>query len=72
MSVLTLTDAQIDELLRAPKRVQNPASREREDGKHLRRDYRVVTENGGHEFILFARQSTIIKNGFSAGLRWRS
>ena len=72
MSVLTLTDAQIDDLLRVPKRVQNPASRERQDGKHLRRDFRVVSEDGRHEFVLFTRQSTIIKNGFSAGLRWRS
>jgi hypothetical protein len=72
MSVLTLTDAQIDELLRMPKRVQNPASREREEGKHLRRDYRVLSDDGRHEFILFTRQSTIIRNGFSAGLRWRS
>ena len=72
MSVLTLTDAQIDELLRTPKRVQNPASREREEGKHLRRDYRVASDDGRHEFILFTRQSTIIKDGFSAGLRWRS
>ena len=72
MSVLTLTDAQIDELLRTPKRVQNPASREREDGKHLRRDYRVASDDGRHEFILFTRQSTVIKDGFSAGLRWRS
>ena len=72
MSVLTLTDAQIDELLRMPKRVQNPASREREDGKHLRRDYRVASDDGRHEFVLFTRQSTVIKQGFSAGLRWRS
>ena len=72
MSVLTLTDAQIDELLRTPKRVQNPASREREEGKQLRRDYRVASDDGRHEFILFTRQSTVIKDGFSAGLRWRS
>lgn len=72
MPFLTLTDAQIDELLRTPKRVQNPSSRERADGKHLRRDYRVMSEDGHHEFILFTRQSTIIKDGFSVGLRWRS
>lgn len=72
MSVLTLTDSQIDDLLRAPKRVQNPASREREDGKHLRRDYRVLSDDERHEFVLFTRQSTIIKDGFSVGLRWRS
>jgi hypothetical protein len=72
MSVLTLTDAQIEDLLRMPKRVQNPASRERQDGKHLRRDFRVLSEDGRHEFVLFTRQSTVVKNGFTAGLRWRS
>ncbi len=72
MSLLTLTDAQIEDLLRMPKRVQNPASRERQDGKHFRRDFRVVSEDGQHEFVLFTRQSTVISNGFSAGLRWRS
>ena len=35
MSILTLTDAQIEDLLRTPKRVQNPGSREREEGKHV-------------------------------------
>ena len=72
MSVLTLTDAQIEDLLRMPKRVENPASRERQDGKHMRRDFRVFSEDRRQEIILFTRQSTIIRNGFSAGLRWRS
>lgn len=72
MSVATLTDAQIDEFLRLPKRVQNPSSRERKEGKHLRQDYRVVSTDGQHEFVLFTRQSTVIRSGFSAGLRWRA
>jgi len=72
MSILTLTDAQIEDLLRTPKRVQNPGSREREEGKHVRRDFRVHSEDGRHEFVLFTRQSTVIPDGFSAGLRWRS
>ena len=72
MSLLTLTDAQIEELLRTPKRVQNPGSRERLEGKHLRRDFRVHSDDGRHEFVLFTRQSTVIQDGFSVGLRWRS
>jgi hypothetical protein len=71
MSLLTLTDAQIEELLQCPKRVQNPGCRERQEGKHLRRDYRVTSTDERHEFILFTRQSTVIREGFSAGLRWR-
>jgi hypothetical protein len=72
MSIPTLTDAQIEALLPTPKRVQNPRSREREEGKHVRRDFRVQSEDGRHEFVLFTRQSTVIQDGFSAGLRWRS
>ena len=72
MSLITLTDTQIEELLRMPKRVQNAGSREREDGKHLRRDFRVQSDDDRHEFVLFTRQSTVIQDGFSAGLRWRS
>lgn len=72
MSLVTLTDAQIDELLATPKRVQNPGSRVREEGKHLRRDFQVVSTDERHEFILFTRQSKVILDGFSAGLRWRA
>lgn len=72
MTVLTLTEAVVADLLACAKHVENPGSRERVDGKHLRRDYRVVSDDGHHEFALFTRQSTIVRSGFSAGLRWRS
>lgn len=55
-----------------PKRALNPGSREREEGKHRRRDFRIQSEDERHEFVLFTRQSTVIQSGFSAGLRWRS
>lgn len=72
MSVALLTDAQIDALLTCQKRVKNVASREKRDGKHLRRDFNVVSVDEELEFILFTRQSTVIPESFSAGLRWRS
>lgn len=43
MGVETLTDAEIAALLSLPKRVENPQAREKADGKHLRRDFRVVS-----------------------------
>ena len=66
------TDAWIEALLALPKRVENPSARERAEGKHLRRDYQVVSDDGLHRFTLFTRQSTKIANGFSAGLRWHA
>lgn len=72
MSLLALTDAQIQEFLACNKRVENPGSKQRTEGKHVRRDFHVISEDGRHEFVLFTRQSTVISENFSAGLRWRS
>ena len=72
MGIETLTDDKIAQLLTAPKRVENPQARERLEGKHLRRDYRVASEDGEHRFALFTRQSTKISDGFSAGLLWHA
>ena len=71
MSLSTLTDTQIQALIACPKRVENPNSREHTDGKHIRRDHKVVSADGVHAFVLFRRQSTLIADSFSAGLRWR-
>ena len=72
MGIETLTDDMIAELLACPKRVENPQAREKVEGKHRRRDYRVLSEDGAHRFTLFTRQSTKIPNGFSAGLLWHA
>ena len=72
MALETLTDEQIQSLLACAKRVENPQVREKTEGKHLRRDYRVVSLDGEHLFTLFTRQSSRIVNGFSAGLLWKS
>ncbi len=70
MGIETLTDEKIAQLLACLKRVENPQARERQEGKHSRRDYRVVSEDGQHRFGLFTRQSARIVDGFSAGLLW--
>lgn len=72
MSLVTLTDAQIEDFVSCRKRVENPGSKVRTEGKHTRRDFRVHSEDGRHEFVLFTRQSTVINDNFSAGLRWKS
>ena len=72
MSLVALSDVQIDEFLACPKRVENPGSKSRIDGKHVRRDFRVSSDDGRHEFILFTRQSALISESYSAGLRWKA
>ena len=72
MGLETLTDEKIAQLLALPKRVENPLSREKIEGKHKRRDYRVVSDDGMHRFTLFTRQSIKIADGFSAGLLWHA
>lgn len=72
MGIETLTDEKIAQLLACAKRVENPQARERQEGKHLRRDYRIVSDDGEHRFALFTRQSTTITDGFSAGLIWHA
>ena len=66
----TLTDEQITALVAMPKRAENPNAKARSEGKHARRDFRVLSADGSHEFALFTRQSLLLPDGFSAGLRW--
>lgn len=66
----TLTDEQIATLLEMPKRIENPNAKVRGEGRHLRRDFRVVSTDGTHEYALFTRQNLLLPHGFSAGLRW--
>lgn len=67
-----LTDAQINSLMEMPKRIENPGAKTRTEGKHTRRDFRVKSNDGKHEFSLFVRQSALLPDSFSTGLRWLS
>ena len=66
----TLTDEQIVALLEMPKQVDNPNAKARTEGRHSRRDFRVISADGAQEFALFTRQNLLLPHGFSAGLRW--
>ena len=66
----TFTDEQIAQLMALAKRVENPSAKSKNEGKHIRRDFRVVSTDGAHQFALFTRQSSLLPQGFSAGLRW--
>lgn len=67
-----LTDDQINPLMEMHKRIENPGAKNRIEGKHTRRDFRVKSMDDKHEFALFVRQSTLLPDSFSAGLRWLS
>ena len=72
MGIETLTDEKITQMIAMPKRIENPQARERQEGKHLRCDFRVVSSDEQHRFTLFTRQSTKIGDGYSAGLMWHA
>lgn len=72
MSIEALTQAEIDALIAYPKRVINPSSRPKTEGKHIRCDYQVASLDDRHQFVLFTRQSTMNPESFTVGLRWRS
>lgn len=67
-----LTDEQINSLISMSKRVENPSAKSRTEGKHTRRDFRIKSLDDKYEFSLFTRQSTMIPDSYSAGLRWLS
>jgi len=70
MASETLTEEQLGVLVAMPKRVENPNSKTKTEARHSRRDFRVVSIDGSHEFSLFTRQSLLLPEGFSVGLRW--
>lgn len=72
MAIDSLTDGQIAELITCQKQVGRANSRARPEGKHVRRDYAARSLDERHEFVIFTRQSTVIPENFSAGLRWKS
>jgi hypothetical protein len=70
MSFESLTDQKNTELIQMPKRVTNAKAREIQDANHLRRDYKVESEDGKEDFVLFTRQNKTVNDDFSCGLRW--
>lgn len=72
MTASNLTDEEITRLISLPKIAENPRAKSRTVGKHIQIDYRVISDDGKHEFAMFTRQSTVINDSFTAGLRWIS
>lgn len=65
-----ITDERLQALISMPKRVLNPRARTKIEGRHERVDFKVASIDGLHEFALYTRQSTKLKNSYSAGIRW--
>lgn len=72
MQAESLTQAQIDLLIACPKQADGARARDRQEARHLQRDYRLQSEDGEHSFIAFTRQNVRLTDDFSAGLRWLS
>ena len=72
MAIDNLTEAQITDLITCQKGVERATTKSRREGKHIRRDFVARSADGRHEFVIFTRQSTVIEESFSAGLRWKS
>ena len=69
-----LTDADIDDLIRRPKRIvkKSPASNYREDGQNKRCDLELVDiEDERLEYRVFIRQNTNFIENFTIGLSHR-
>jgi len=72
MSVVGLSDEQIQRLIRCPKQVDNPDARPKKEARHIRQDFMAHSLDSPDRFVVFTRQSIIIPDSFTAGLRWRS
>ena len=68
MSVDTLTDARIAELLKVHKVINNPNAKIVDRGKYKKVNYKAYSEH--HEFTIYTRQNILIENDFSCGLIW--
>lgn len=62
-----LTDKDIDDLIRLPKRISNPAARWQDKPGHRQRNFNIVASN--HSFILYLRQNLFDDKDFSCGLK---
>ena len=72
MSVVSLSDEQIQRLICCPKQVDNPDVKPKKEARHIRRDFVAHSLDSPDKFVVFTRQSTIIPDSFTAGLRWKS
>ncbi|WP_414041559.1 hypothetical protein ACJU26_05720 [Acidithiobacillus sp. M4-SHS-6] len=69
MTMESVNDAMIAELLTRRKQVTNPNVREADKASHIQKNFRVVSSDG-YEFNLYWRQNKRVKDDFSCGLAW--
>jgi len=71
MSIESISQDKIDELIAMPKRIRNPNARVVVKAQHQQVNYHVV---GADEFVfnLYSRQNTNIPEDFSCGLSWNT
>jgi hypothetical protein len=66
-----MNDAEIQRLIRVPKRVSEaPAKNWRQDLAQKRKDFRLTSIEGQESFRAFARQSMVFPENFSIGLEY--
>ncbi|MCB9168866.1 MAG: hypothetical protein H6597_03260 [Flavobacteriales bacterium] len=65
-----ITDAELDDLRRMPKQVENPRARAQRIEGREQFNYTLVSEDGEHRFQLYTRQNTRpgMADSFSCGL----
>ena len=68
MSIDTLTDEIISQLISEPKVVQNKRKKAAYKMKHEERNYDVVSRDGKHSYTLIIRQSLVKPSNYSCGL----
>jgi hypothetical protein len=72
MGAAALTDERIAQLLAMRKHVAGPMRfKPKHKGDHLEQDWSLTGEDGSR-FLLYARQSTKLADGFSCGLSWEA
>jgi len=73
MSLDTMTDDRILDLVNVPKRVTNPQARRRIENGYARQNFTVQSEDGTlstFEIYLRQNQRPEMQDNFSCGLRW--
>lgn len=65
------TDADLDRLIRCPKRFTSPPSPQlRLERGHYRNDGKLESEDGQHSFAFFVRQNKVFQENYSIGLEY--
>lgn len=69
MDIENLTDETIQFLLKEPKTVIDKKARVTQKMKHNEKNLTLKSQDGERTYTLFIRQSTLIENSFTCGLR---